>query len=98
MSPKKHLDRFFTICDIHLILYDDVMVRVFLQTLVGPAYDWYLYFPIGSITCFNDIEDAFLLRYSQLMAYHTLLTEFTKIHLEKNKEIRDFNLRFFRTL
>jgi hypothetical protein len=39
MDPKKHMDQFLSICDIHLIEHDDVMVRVFLQTLIGPAYD-----------------------------------------------------------
>lgn len=31
MSPEKHLDQLFTICDIHLVTYDYVMVRVFLK-------------------------------------------------------------------
>jgi hypothetical protein len=49
MDPKKHMDQFLSICDIHLIEHDDVMVRVFLQTLIGPTYDWYLSLPAQSI-------------------------------------------------
>jgi len=39
MNPKNHMDRFLSICDIHLIEQNDVMVKVFLETLIGPAYD-----------------------------------------------------------
>jgi hypothetical protein len=49
MDPKKHMDQFLSICDIHLIEHDDVMVEVFLQTLIGPAYDWYLSLQAQSI-------------------------------------------------
>jgi hypothetical protein len=37
-------------------------------------------------------------RYAQPIAYHTLLTHFTQIHLQKGERIRYFNLRFFKTL
>lgn len=66
--------------------------------IVGLAYDCYLYLPIGLITCFNNIKDSLLLSYSQLIAYHTLLTNFTQIQLKKNEKIQDFHCRFFRIL
>jgi hypothetical protein len=36
------MDRFLSMCEIHLIENDDVMVRMFLQTLLGPYYEWYM--------------------------------------------------------
>jgi hypothetical protein len=51
-----------------------------------------------SITCFDDIEYAFINIYAQPMEYHALLTQFTQIHLEKNEKIRDFNILFFNTI
>lgn len=98
MCPEKHLNQFISICEIHSIIEDDVMVRVFLQTLVDPTYNWYLSLPDHSISSFDDMEDAFLFRYSQPIPYYTLLTDFTQIHLEKNEKLRDFNLRFHKTL
>ena len=89
MNLEKHLDQFLAICDIHSMTADDVMVRFFLQTLVGLAYDWYLSLPANPIMSFVDIEDTFMTQYSQPIAYHTLLTEFTQIHLQKNEMIRD---------
>jgi hypothetical protein len=93
---KGHMDQFLSICDIHLIEHDDVMVRVFLQTLIGPTYEWYLSLPTQSIGSFDDIEDMFMTRYAQPIAYHTFLTQFTQIHLQKGERIKDFNLQFLR--
>jgi hypothetical protein len=36
--------------------------------------------------------------YAPPIAYHTLLTQFTQIHLKKGERIRYFNLQFFKTL
>jgi hypothetical protein len=92
MDPKRHMDQFLSVCDIHLIEHDDVMVRVFLQTLIGPAYEWYLSLPTQSIGSFDDLENMFMTMYAPPIAYHTFLTQFTQIHLKKGERIRDFNL------
>jgi hypothetical protein len=92
MDPKRHMDQFLSVCDIHLIEHDDVMVRVFLQTLIGPTYEWYLSLPTQSIGSFDDLESMFMTMYAPPIAYHTLLTQFTQIHLKKGERIRDFNL------
>ena len=39
MNRKKHLDYFLAIFNIHLVMEDDVIVRAFLQALVGLVYD-----------------------------------------------------------
>ena len=63
-----------------------------MQTLLCPTYDRYLSLPENSITCFDDIEYAFMGRYVDPIAYHTILTQFNQIHLENNEKIKDFNL------
>jgi hypothetical protein len=98
VDPKRHLDLFLDMCDFHLIQHDDVMVRLFLQTLTGQAYEWYTSLPIRSISDFDDIEKSFFTMYAPPVAYHTLLTNFTQIHMIKGERIRDFNLIFFKTL
>lgn len=77
---------------------DNMMVRVSLRILVGPIYDLYLSLPANSIACFNDIKDSFLMRYFHPISCHTLLIEFTQIHLLKNEKIQDFNLILKQTL
>jgi hypothetical protein len=89
---------FLDVCDFHHIEYDDVMVRLFLQTLSGRPYEWYTTLPSRSILSFNDIEAMFLTKFSPPIGYHTLLTNFTQIGLRKNERIRYFNLRFNKTL
>jgi hypothetical protein len=82
MDPKIHMDLFLNMCEIHLVEHDDVMVRLFLQTLTGLAYEWYMSLPSRSISSFDDLEAMFLTMYAPPVAYHTLLTQFTqmKIH------------------
>jgi hypothetical protein len=98
IDAKRHLNLFLDVCDFHRVEYDDVMVRLFLQTLSGRAYEWYTTLPSRSIGSFNDLEAMFLTMFSPPIAYHTLLTDFTQIGLRKNERIRDFNLRFNKTL
>jgi hypothetical protein len=97
-SPKRHMDQFLAMCDMHFINHDDILVTTFLQKLVVLASYWFRSLPTGSITCFDDLKDMFLTQYTHPIIYHTLLTKFTRIHLEKGERIRDFNLSYFRTV
>jgi hypothetical protein len=73
MDPKRHIDQFFSMCEIHIIEHDYVMVRVFLQTLVGLAYEWYMSLHAQSISSFDDLETMFMTIYAPPIVYHTLL-------------------------
>jgi hypothetical protein len=98
IDMKRNLHLFLDVCDFHHVEYDNVMVRLFMQTLSGRAYEWYKKFPSRSIHSFDDIEDMFLAIFAPPNAYHTLLTDFTQIGLRKNERIQYFNLRFNKTL
>jgi len=98
IDAKMHLHLFLDVCDFHRVEYDDVVVRLFLQTILGRAYECYTTFPSRSILSFNDLESMFLTMFSPPISYHTLLTDFTQIGLRKNGRIRDFNLKFNKTL
>jgi hypothetical protein len=74
------------------------MVRLFLKTLSGRVYEWYMTLPNRSIHSFNDLEAMFLTMFSPPISYYTLLTDFTHIGLRKNEQIRDFNIRYNKTL
>jgi hypothetical protein len=93
-----HLHLFLDVFYFHRVEHGDVMVRLFLQTLSGIAYEWYTMFPSRSIRSFNYLEAMFLTMFSPPISYHTLLIDFTQIVLRKNERIRDFNLRFNKTL
>jgi hypothetical protein len=98
IDPKKHVEIFLSLCEIHLVEHDDVMVRLFLQTLTDQDHEWYMSLPINSISTFDDFEDMFLTMYVPPKAYHTLRTKFTQIRLKKCERIMDFNFRFLRML
>jgi hypothetical protein len=74
------------------------MVRLFLQTLSERAYEWYATLPSRSIRSFNDLKAMFITMFTPPIAYNTLLTDFTQTGLRNNERIRDFNLKFNKTL
>jgi hypothetical protein len=88
IDAKRHLHLFLDVFYFHHVEYDNVMVRLFLQTLSRRAYEWYTTFPNRSIHSFNDLEAMFLTMFSPPISYHTLLIEFTHIGLRKNERIR----------
>jgi hypothetical protein len=96
MDPKKHMDKNFSTCKIHLVEHDDVMVRLFLYTLIGQAYEWYISIPSQSISSFDDLETIFLNMYAPQLAYHIILTQFTQIHLKIGERIRDLIFFIFK--
>jgi hypothetical protein len=98
IDAKRHLHLFLDVCDFHRVEYDDVMVRLFLQTLSGRAYEWYTKLPNRSIQSFNDLKAMLPTMFAPPISYHTLLTDFTQIGLRNNERIQDFNLWFNKTL
>jgi hypothetical protein len=98
IDPKRHMDKFLIVFDIHLIEHDDVTVRVFLHDLIGPSYEWYLSLLTHYIRSLDDLENMFMTMYAPPIAYQTLLTQFTQIHLKRGEIIRYSNMQFFMTL
>jgi hypothetical protein len=87
IDAKIHVDLFLDVCDFHLVEHNDVMIKLFLQTLSGKAYERYTTLPTRSIGSFDDLENMFLTMLGPLVAYHTLLTNLTHICLKKNQRI-----------
>jgi hypothetical protein len=77
IDVKRHFHLFLDVCDFHRVEYDDVMVRLFLQTLSRRVYEWYTTLPSRSISSFNDLEAMFRTMFAPPISYHTLLTDFT---------------------
>jgi hypothetical protein len=77
IDAKRHLYLFLDICDFHRVEYDNVMARLFLQTLSEREYEWYTTFRSRSIHSFNNLKAMFLTMFSSPISYHTLFTDFT---------------------
>jgi hypothetical protein len=60
IDAKRHLHLFINVCDFYRVEHDDIMVRLFFQTLSERAYERYTKFPNRSIRSFNDLEVMFL--------------------------------------
>src|SRR3954467_6541526 len=72
---------------------DPVRTRLFISTVKGVAFEWFLKLPKGSITCWDDLEALFLSRFFAEEAdinMHTLLL----IKQKEGELVKDFIERF----
>jgi len=53
------MEKVLSLCEIHLVEHNDVMVRFFLQALTDQAHEWYMSFSISLISTFDDLEGIF---------------------------------------
>jgi len=98
INTKINVDLFLDVCAFHIVEHDDVMLKLFLQTLLVLAYEWCMKFATISIGSFDDLENLFLTMFSPPDVYHTLITNFNQIFLKNNERIRHLNIRFNKTL
>lgn len=61
--PITHLKDFFVIFQ-EVAYSEDYLKRLFTRSLRGPALEWLMNFPRGSITSFNDLIGKFVAQYS----------------------------------
>ena len=58
--PKTHLDKFMLAMNIMNVQHEDVACRLFCLTLQGNASSWFFNLPSGSITSWQQFENAFI--------------------------------------
>jgi hypothetical protein len=59
--PKNHIDKFMLAMSIMNVQHEDVACRLFYFTLQGKASSWFLNLPSGSITSWQQFENAFII-------------------------------------
>ena len=58
-NPRQHVAHFVETCD-NVGTYGDLMVKQFVHSLKGSAFDWYTDLALGSINSWNEMEKEFL--------------------------------------
>lgn len=74
VSADEHITTFFAACNIVNPQHEDVAVRMFVETLIENATDWFQHLPMGCITNWNDMKNCFETHYKSIEDEHTLLT------------------------
>lgn len=72
---------------------DALMIRLFIGTLKGIAFDWFLTLPLGSINSWTDLEARFLSHFYEDNIEGSMPT-LIKEKQRKGKEVKDFVKRF----
>jgi hypothetical protein len=80
------------------VQHEDVACRLLCLTLQGKASSWFLNLPSGSITSWQQFENAFIIRFEDDKTSGTLLLELSRLNINKNEKFREFNQRFITLL
>jgi hypothetical protein len=96
-----HMDEFYSYFRLHPVDDDaeDVVMKLFSNTLHGNAKKWYDNLPNASITSMNQLEEIFLEEWGiQLEDISVLLKNFEHIRQTENETLWNFQSRFEHTL
>jgi len=87
-SPHEHVAHFLAACQ-DTSHNGALLLRQFVQTLSGPAFTWYSKFAPGSIRTWEQMQDAFLVRFYSTQ--RTVgITELTQTLQRDNEKAADF--------
>lgn len=56
VSANEHIAAFFAACSVIFPQYEDVVVIMFIETLVENAYDWFQHLPLGCMISWDDMR------------------------------------------
>lgn len=94
ISFDEHLNAFNVACGILVVQHEGVAMRLFAQTLVDGAANWFYHLPHGMITTWNDIKTRFENRYRTAEDDDTLLVQLTQMKKEIHEPMREFVAKY----
>ena len=80
------------------VQHEDVACRLLCLTLQGRASSWFFNLPSGSITSWQQFENAFIVRFGDDKISGTLLLKISSLNINKNEKVKEFNQRFITLL
>lgn len=73
---------------------EDVMMKLFMQSLTEDAREWYRSLPAKSIDSWEEFKRVFREQYGDKIDSRFLLNDFNNISKGSNEMVVDFNTRF----
>lgn len=68
--------------------------ELFVQSLKEDARDWFSYFPVCSISSWNDFMEAFIKQFGERIDPFSVRQKIMNIQKEENELVQSFNLTF----
>jgi hypothetical protein len=91
---EDHLADFFKVVDECDVEYEDVVMRMFVQTLEGDAQVWYKSLPDASIDGWDSFQEKFTERWVDKQDNSFLLKAFANLKKNENETVTEFNAHF----
>jgi hypothetical protein len=96
ISIDDHLSAFHSTCVVISVLTEEVVVRLFVQTLIDAATDWFNHLPQYSITSWDDMKNAFKSRFKIPKNECTLFSQLSQMKKDMHEPMREFVAKFNR--
>ena len=94
ITCEDHLRSFLDMMSDYEVKAEDVIMKLFVQSLTEDAREWFKRLPQLSSMDWKDIEYCFKEQYGDKLNQSYILTEFNKIKRFPNESITEFNNRF----
>lgn len=89
-----HIKAVIVACGILGVQEEDVFVRLFVQSLMGKATEWFQHLQDGCITTWDDLEQRFLKIFQPTINSHQLLVNLLQVQMKEDEFVREFIDRF----
>ncbi|XP_070031593.1 uncharacterized protein [Nicotiana tomentosiformis] len=87
-NPKQHVAHFVETCN-NAGTYGDCLVKHFLRSLKGNAFDWYMDLEVGSVDSWDQLEQEFLNSFYSTSRTVSMI-ELTNTRQRKGEPVIDF--------
>lgn len=94
VTTDQHISAFFTASGVLAVQHEDVYVRLFVETLTEAAIEWFGQLPVGSMTSWATLIQAFERRFKTAEDEHFLLSQLTQMKKEIHGPMREFISHF----
>lgn len=94
VSGEDHLKAFSNFMDYFEVEEEDVMMKLFMQSLTEDAREWYWSFPAEIINSWEEFKRLFREKYVDKVDSRYFLNQFNNIAKGSNESVIDFNTRF----
>lgn len=93
-SISKHFQEFVDMMGDYELDFEDVVMKLFVQSLKGDARDWFSYLPASSIHSLEDFRAMFMEKFGERIDPILIRKRFMSMKKQEDELVPSFNLRF----
>jgi hypothetical protein len=93
-TAEENLTSFYSCADNFQVDYDDVWMRLFVQSLDGEVRKWFMKLRDNSITTITDLDATLLRKWGDKKDDLYYMTEFNNLQIKNGQSVSKFSKRF----